>query len=1349
MKIDTTELDNRITGRVEPHIYAFSTNSIPNCLKVGDTYRPVSVRLNEWKEHYPDLKKEFEESARINTDVYFRDFSVHDYLEREKNKKRLEKNELPSDVSYYSKEFFKDTSPADVKDAIDDIIAGHKNKSLKYQYYSALTQLPTKEKFSSTGMWEPRPNQLETIDAFKKAVANGRTHLLMYAVMRFGKSFTSMCCAKAIAKEDEAQLVVVVSAKADVKDEWRRTVESADNFRNDYEFYSADDLKKNYSVITERLKALKKAVVFLTLQDLRGKDIKEKHEQIFDRSIDLLIVDETHFGARAEQYGAVLRTIKGSKETLSSEEKLTLDALTKQIKVLNANITLHLSGTPYRILMGSEFDREQDLIAFYQFTDIVRAQEEWDKDNLTKDEPSKEWDNPYYGFPQMIRFAFNPNESARRRMEELRKNGTSYAFSALFEPISKVKEADGSHKKFIHEQEILELFEVIDGSKEDDELLGFLDYDKIKKGNMCRHIVCVLPYCASCDALEEMLKRNAKSFKNLNEYEIINISGVGDTNKYKTPGEIKNAIKEFESKQKKTITLTVNRMLTGSTVPEWDTMLFLKDTASPQEYDQAVFRLQNQFIKVFVNDSSGDSIRLNMKPQTILVDFAPERVFFMQEQKAQIYNANNESSGNTKLKDRINEELRISPIIVMNKDKLVAVEAGDVLKAVSEYSRTRGVAEETVEIPVDLSLMEISEIYNAIKQENELGSRAGLTLKASEGEEAEMELPNDNGASDNDEGSENSDGQTSGSTSERSKEKKLDPVKQFRAYYARILFFAFLTKNEVISLEQIIEHIDEEDNKRIARNLSIKKSVLECISENADSFVLSKLDYKIQNLNQLSHDASLDTIARAGVAVQKFGKLGESEVITPKNICRDMLGMISDEDLKKVIDSGEKVLDIAGKSGEFALAVWEKYSSMGYGMDKLKDFICTIPTSGLAYEFTRMVYETLGLNSDNIACGFTSFDLLNVKTLKGNRIDYKKIGNLVRQNKKFALITMKDDVGKGGDATVKFGVVVGNPPFQEGDGGARASARPIYKDFVNISKKLEPSFMTLIIPTRWYAGGKGLNDFRKKMFEDTRILELHDFFHPEEVFPDTNNRGGVCYILWGHKSDDTDLNVRVVSHQGNGVVTTSERRLKYNDSNVFIRYRQAFSILEKIFTGKKVDTLNNYVSAAKAFGFRTYFVDDPKFRATDNGLSKPVLCYGKANKRGFVEDEEIRSHRDWIGRWKVYVPESNNIGTELNDDNQNALVGAPNTICTETFLVVGAELKLNKTKANNLSDYLKTRFARFLHCLAKISQHGTEKTYQFVPVQDFSEAWTDAKLYKKYGLTEEEIAFIESIIKPM
>ena len=1345
---DLSILDSLITGRVEPHIYAFTTNTIPNYLKVGDTYRPVSKRLREWREYFPNLEQKFEGSAKITDDVYFRDFAVHYFLESEKRRVRLKASDL-SEGGYYSKEFFREATVDDVEEAIADIHEDYNSKSGKYHYYDSKTQLPTTEKYASTGMWFPRPNQQATIDAFKTAVANGRTHLLMYAVMRFGKSFTSMCCAKEIG----ANLVVIVSAKADVRDEWRKTVESAENFRNDYEFFSSDDLKNNYTIITDTLvnpTNPKKVVVFLTLQDLQGENIKEKHAQIFGRKIDLLIVDETHFGARAEKYGAVLRASQGEK--LSKEEKYAVEDILESTKEFDVNVTVHLSGTPYRILMSDEFDREQDLIAFYQFTDIVREQEEWDRDNLAKDEPNEEWENPYFGFPQMIRFAFNPNESARKRMAALRENGMSDAFSALFKPKSVVKAVNGSHKLFVHEQEILELLEVIDGSKEDEELLGFLDYDKIKDGKMCRHIVIVLPYCASCDALEALIKNNTDKFKNLNDYEIINISGVDNPNRYKKPSDIKKAISDCEAKGEKTITLTVNRMLTGSTVPEWDTMLFLKDTSSPQEYDQAVFRLQNQYIKTFA-DENGESIKFNMKPQTLLVDFDPDRVFVMQEQKAQVYNVNTDEAGNSKLRERIEEELRISPVIVMNKDKIVQITATDILKAVSEYSKSRGVAEETIEIPVDMSLLDIAAIRAAIERENELGSKAGLTIKGADGDGDDMNTPDENAQID----TSGETGKTTGTETQtdepadttQSEEKTKDAVKQFRSYYARILFFAFLTKNIVISLNDIIDCIPEPNNARIAKNLGISKVVLEEMLAHADKFVLNRLDYKIQNLNQLSHDDSVEPITRASVSVQKFGKLGESEVITPKHICKDMIDMIDDADWRTVMDSRNKVLDIAGKAGEFALAVFEKFITLGYDKEALKDAIYTIPTSGITYEFTRMIYEILGLNVDNIASKFTSYSLLNVKDEDGD-IDYTKIAALLKQNKPFDTITMNDEITKG-DEKVNFDVVVGNPPYQLKDGSGGTNDAPIYQHFVEIAYAVNPTISTLIIPSKWFTSGREhlLGEFRKKMLNNRSIQNMVVYSDFRNIFPDVNIKGGLCYYQY-NSNYSGDCSYKLI--QG-GQSSVCSRRL--NEYDILIQNPTLAAIVRKIsnFENDGLGSVASIISNDTPFGIPTNPASSKKnpynvFNNVSDDHNTQLFYLDKAKRKiAYINRNDVKKNTQDIDFHKVFIPAAYGAG----EDFPHQIVGRPeyaepNSVCSQTYLYAKFQ---SEKEAKNFISYLKTKTFRALVWACRIEQHLPNKTYRFVPLQNFSKPWTDADLYAKYNLTEEEIAFIESMIKPM
>jgi site-specific DNA-methyltransferase (adenine-specific) len=338
---------------------------------------------------------------------------------------------------------------------------------------------------------------------------------------------------------------------------------------------------------------------------------------------------------------------------------------------------------------------------------------------------------------------------------------------------------------------------------------------------------------------------------------------------------------------------------------------------------------------------------------------------------------------------------------------------------------------------------------------------------------------------------------------------------------------------------------------------------------------------------------------------------------------------------------------------------------------------------------------------------------------------------------------------------MKFDVIVGNPPYQLSDGGAQASAIPLYHKFVQQAKKLNPSFLTMIIPARWYAGGRGLDEFREEMLADKRIKEIHDFPNTADCFPGVNIRGGVCYFLWDaiHKSD-----CKVYNHKGEGEINLLTRPMKESKFDIFIRHNEAITIINKIVS-EKLKTFEDSVSSLRPFGFRGYFVNDSKFRQNEKGLINPVMCYGKGKKVGYVEIDEISSNKDWINKFKVFTPRANNIGTELPDDNFNTFIGKPNSICTESYLVIGANLNLNSDSAQNLRKYFSTRFTRFLHSVAKSSQDATSKTFRFVPLIDFTKSsdidWSkdiceiDNMLYSKYGLSKDEIAYIESMIRPM
>ena len=1307
--LDTGILDKLIIGRVEPHIYAFSTRTVPNYMKVGDTYRPVEQRLNEWRRYFPNLEKQFAGVAKVDDDTYFRDFAIHRFLENDLHKHRLKPSTFPN-LPYYSNEFFEGVTHSDIHCALSDISDSFHNNLPKYQFYKIdKSRIPLTYQYRRTETFEPRPNQQDTIDRFKEAVAAGRNNLLMYAVMRFGKSFTAMCCAV----EMKARLVVVVSAKADVKQEWKKTVESHFRFE-DYVFLDSDSLLGSDTVLSDSLEK-SNAVVFLTLQDLCGDEIKRKHRQIFENKFDLLVIDETHYGARAVEYGKVLNMAgkqldKELKYADSSDNYNNNDTL----KHLDARIRIHLSGTPYRILMGDEFSKK-DIIAFYQFTDIVRDQEKWNDEHILED-GVREWDNPYFGFPQMVRFALNPNKSSVEKMEAMKRKGITYAFSELLKPESVVKDSspEARHRKFVHEQEILDLFKAIDGSKDDENLFAFLDYAPIKKGQMCRHMVCVLPYRASCDALAVLLAQKRAEFKNLGEYQIINIAGFDEERRYKDTQSIRNKIKKCEAEGMKTITLTVNRMLTGSTVEEWDTMLFLKDCASPQEYDQAIFRLQNQYVRR-LTDKNGEEIRLNMKPQTLLVDFDPGRMFRLQEQKSQIYNVNVEQNGNSRLEQRIADELRISPIIVLNKDKFREVVPADILDAVREYSANKSVADEVSDIPADLSLLADSTILEEISSLSPIDSSKGINLKSVEGDGDDIDIPDDGSK------------ETDADSGQQPRQNPVDKMttderglleKKLATCYAVILFFAFLTDNRVKSLEEIIAAIDSDDNnRRIARNIGIKKGLLKLILQKGNPFIISKLDYKIQNINTLAHDAVLQGEERINVALKKFERLSDSEIVTPMNLANEMVGILPDD-----VDCHSKFLDIASKQGEFARALLLRY---GNGV---KDNIYSIPTSKLTYEFTRKVYKMLGMPVTNIFYEFNSYDLID-------------------KTKKEEIIKTLSDM--------KFNVVIGNPPYQVNDGGGTgSSAQAIYNKFIDICRfEFESKYISMIIPSRWMTGGKGLDKFRNSMLGDRRIRVLHDYLNAGQCFPAVAIEGGICYFRWDR---DATGKCVFVSHTSDQSAFTKERYLSDDSSDVVIRYAESLSILDKTRTANNFSSL---VSPRNLFKINIQLLE-----------SSPVIggykVFGRFDgKRGLMylsryESKNERALR-FLGNWKVFVSKADGAAGQLGIPIPARIIGKAelgdcDTICTETFLAIGPFA--TRIEAENVIKYATTKFFRFLVGTRKL-KNMTQKTYSFVPIQDFTENsdidWSrsideiDSQLYAKYHLTEEETAFIEKMIKPM
>lgn len=1306
--IDSSILDSLITGRIDPQIYAFSTNTIPNYLKVGDSYRPVSIRLNEWRKYFPDLiPLERTYCARINDNLFFRDYSVHDFLIHQKHRERL----LPEQANdvYYSNEFFKDAIESDIEEAIDDIKLSAEKNDGRYHFYDN-DRLPANITPIRNQDYEPRWNQQKVIDKFKIAVSQGRKHLLMYAVMRFGKTFTTMCCAN----EENYRFVTIVSAKADVCSEWRNIIERHVLFEN-YVFLDREQLDRGQGIIPEILKNGKNIALFLTLQDLQGDEIKTRHQDVFTNHIDLVVVDETHFGARAEEYGRVLRnaSITNTRQLNSELQGYDCDCSedsAEYIKTLGDQETvyLHLSGTPYRILMGNEFEQE-DIIAFVRFADIVAAQKAWDEENFLLEETAKEgnekkeWDNPYFGFPQMIRFAFNPSNLARQKLQELKSNGVSYAMSALFKTGSISANSSGSHRKFLYESEVLDLFKVIDGVKKDPNILGFLNDSRIKEGHLCSHIVCVLPYRASCDALDALISKHISEFINWKDYTIINVAGH-DT-EIRDIRDLKNHIEQCEQKGKKTLTLTVNRFLTGSTVEQWDTMLYFKDTSSPQEYDQAIFRLQSPFITTYVN---GDQIiKYNMKPQTLLVDFDPDRLFRLQELKSLFYNTNSQQRGNDELRKCIEYELSISPIIAVNHDRMQEITPQDIVDAVRNYNANKSILDEAIGIPFDKVLLEIDDLKEMIAHLKPLKDRKGIELEPALGDGVDLDVPK---TIPNNQGSTNSEDDFSQKTSDNSSDPD-DLEKKMAAYYMRILFYAFLADDQVNSLYQIIQSIEANDNnKRIAQHVGIQKKFLQLIFDNASSFKLSNLDCTIENVNTLGRDSSLSPIERANRAMQKLSRISESEVVTPQNVATDMVELIDAKNIK----SGTVVLDLSSKQGELTYAFHKKYCNVS-GIEYY-----SIATSKLTYELTRKVYKALEIPEEHVL-NFTSFALIG-----DNNSDYiDKIKSLSPD------------------------IVLSAPPYTKTDGGGRSgsgSGSAIYHNFYNITiDEIHPNVLVMYLKANWYSGGRGsgLSDFREQILADDRISVFHDYPDPKiYIESDVNLRGGVCLFAWekSHRGKCDFYN-----HINNSVTETKRKLLfdgiDYSEENVLIRLNDSYSILRKV-QEKDLESISE-----KAFSRNPFRLPD-KPELFMNKTKNSLHVYLPKGKEAYIYPKDIPDYNNKvknINSWKVLVAKA----SPGEDKIPHAVISTPilsepGSLCTDSHLLV--RIVRTKKQAENLAAYMKTRFFRFMMYLAKNDQNMTQDVFRFVPVVDLNKKWNDRKLYRLFGLTKEECSYIDSIV---
>ena len=484
-----------------------------------------------------------------------------------------------------------------------------------------------------------------------------------------------------------------------------------------------------------------------------------------------------------------------------------------------------------------------------------------------------------------------------------------------------------------------------------------------------------------------------------------------------------------------------------------------------------------------------------------------------------------------------------------------------------------------------------------------------------------------------------------------------------------------------------------------------------------------------------------------------IANLSSDEVFTPPEVANAMLDMLPQE-LFKSPDT--KFLDPACKSGvflrEIAKRLLKGLEPLYPDLQERTDHIFKHQLYGIA--ITEL---TSHLSRRSLYCSKTAngnYSVTKFDTIEGN-IRFKKIKHKWDNGRCVFCGASQKEYDRATDLEthayelihttkpeglfkMKFDVIISNPPYQLSDGGNNASATPIYQMFVESAIKLKPRFISMIIPSRWYCGGRGLESFRKTMLTKGHLCKLHDFKKSSDCFPGIRNGGGICYFLWDDNYDSAFVDYK--EHDNTGIIRESTRIINEFD-DIFIRDTIARDVIKKVLS-KNEPSLASVVYTQKPFGFRTNFVDFDK-----NGN---VKIYTKKVKIGYayIERDRVTVNSDIIDKWKLVTSRSTSVPEEDNGQvlrlSQTFLV-EPGAVVTESYVVV--DVFDNKEEAENCYKYLKTKLFRFLCQQNIVSPDVSKRTFVFVPLLDFNKTWTDNELYKRYNLSKNEIKYIEDNIK--
>ena len=1154
-----------------------------------------------------------------------------------------------------------------------------------------------------------RPEQSKAIEMTIKQFKRSN-QMLWNAKMRFGKTLSAL----EVVKQEDFTRTLILTHRPVVDEGWFEDFQKIFFDRKDYH-YGSKNKGEQFGKLEQLAAKGDKYVYFTSMQDLRGSDLVggkfEKNSEIFDAPWDFLIVDEAHEGTQTELGKNVVNEL-----------------IKPQTKVLR------LSGTPFNLLD----DYSENEIFTWDYVMEQRAKAEWDLTHMG--DP-----NPYESLPAINIYTYDLGNL----MSEYVEDEKAFNFREFF----RTKDDDS----LIHEKDVDRFLDLL--CKDDKDSLYPYSRDEFRR--IFRHTLWVVPGVASARALSAKLKAH----RVFGLFKVVNVAGNGDEDEENAEAlKMVNDAIGPDPDETYTITLSCGRLTTGVSIKPWTAVFMMAGTfsTSAAQYMQTIFRVQTPF-----------TCHGRMKEQCYAFDFAPDRTLRVLAETAKV----SAKVGKQTDEDRqiLGDFLNFCPIISIDGSQMKPY---DVNKMMSQLKKAQ--IEKVVQCGFEDGALYNDELLKLTDVElrdfDELKKTIGATKAMAKTGDIDI----------------NRQGFTNEQYEEKERLEKKPPRERTPEEQARLeelkamsnqrrnaisilrgisirmplLIYGAELKNEEeeITINNFASLIDDQSWEEFMPK-GVDKERFEKFKKYYEPDVFREAGKRIREMARVADNFTIEErIERIASIFNTFRNPDKETVLTPWRVVNmhmsDCLGgwCFYNEDFKEMlsvpryVDQGQvtkevfrsdaHILEINSKSGLYPLYV-------AYNIYRCRVEEAKAKYGEVGIGFAKSLWDATIEENILVVCKTPMAKSITKRTLAGfrpvrvNAQYYKDLIKNISERPEVVVNTFRD--GKhfwkiNNDTNMKLDAIVGNPPYQVNVGVTKENYGVlIFDKFVNLSKKTSPYYISMIMPSRWFTGGRGLDSFRDEMLNDRRLYYIKDFVDSKECFPGVDIAGGICYFLW-NKRYDGDCNF--VSRTG-GKDTKTLRRL--NEYELFPRYNEALSILRKV-TKFSERTFAETVGTQTAFGFIT------TFRSTTEYFDNAIALYTSGGIN-YVSRDEVKKAKEWIDLYKVIfsTATAEHAGTPDKSGMYRVLSSLrilnPQEICSQSYFV-GNVFKTYE-EASNCMLYLKTRFVRFLLQQLITGQHLSADKFRFVPLQDFSKPWTDTELYAKYGLTDEEIAFIESMIKPM